>query len=78
MSTQFRINDLYNQLPADNYGTLNVQLRYDQPHYSVYVKVNNITGEEYGTFQSSAGSAVSTGENPMPPTNWVAGMTLRF
>ena len=78
VSTQFRINDLFNQFPADNYGVLNVTARYDQSWYSMYLTINNITNEEYGTFQSSAGTAIGTGENPAPPTNWVAGVALRF
>ena len=78
VSTQFRINDLNNQLPADNYGALNLHVRYDRDWYSVYLTVNNITGEEYGVFQSSTGSAIGTGENPAPPTNCILGVALRF
>ena len=78
VSTQFRFNDLRNALPADNYGVLNLRVRYDRDWYSVYLTVNNATGEEYGVFQSSTGSSIGTGELPAPPTNWILGLVLRF
>ena len=78
VSTQFRINDLLNQFPADNYGVLSMTARYERDWYAIYLTVNNVTNEEYGTFQGSTGNAVSTGENPMPPTHWIAGVTMRF
>ncbi len=78
VNTQFRVNDLNNQLQGTNYGVLNAHVQYDRDWLSIYLTINNITDARYSTFQSSSGSGVSTGENPMPPTNWVLGMALRF
>ncbi len=85
----FRINDVTNILPADNFGVLNMLLQYELPepktagrwpHTKVYLKLNNITGEEYVAFQSSNGVTLSTGngENPMPSFNVICGVTIDF
>ncbi|MBI4343639.1 MAG: TonB-dependent receptor [Candidatus Omnitrophica bacterium] len=74
----FRINDFNNTLPADNYGVLNLGVRLVYGNLTVYFTVENATNEEYTTFQSSNGVIVSTGENPAPPTSFIAGLTLRF
>jgi outer membrane receptor protein involved in Fe transport len=74
----FRINDFNNRLPGDNYGVLNVGLRFDREPYSVYFRIENVTNEEYTTFQSSDGVTASTGENPAPPITFLGGVTVRF
>lgn len=78
VSTQFRVNDFFNRLPADNYGYLNVGVRYTVNPWTAYVTVNNATNEEYGTFQSSNGTTISTGENPAPPMHVIGGLRLTF
>ncbi len=74
----FRINDFTNQLRGDNYGVLNLGARVVQPHYTVHTRIENVTNEEYTTFQSSNGSIVSTGENPAPPIGFYGGVTVNF
>ena len=85
----YRINDMANRLPkADNYGVLNVILRYDVPDrlisrgypaMSAYLKIDNITNEEYVTFQSSNGTNLNgAGEYPMPSTTFVGGVSVKF
>jgi iron complex outermembrane receptor protein len=82
-----RFNDVRNQLSgADNYGVLDLTCRYalpgpnggGGPDMSAYLKVHNLTNEEYVTYQSSDGAAISAGEAPMPPTTVLAGVTLDF
>jgi iron complex outermembrane receptor protein len=74
----FRINDFQNVVPGDNYGVLHLGARLVYEQASVYFRIENVTNEEYTTFQSSSGSVVSTGENPAPPISFVGGVTVRF
>jgi len=86
----FRINDLNNVLGgADNYGVLNLVCRYDLsrsrwasrwwPQGTVYLRVNNLTNEEYVAFESSNGrNLTGAGEAPAPPINVVGGFTVKF
>ncbi len=84
----YRINDMLNRLgKADNYGVLNLLLQYELTHpadahlpsMQGYLKIENITNEEYVTFQSSNGSNLNgAGESPMPPTTFSGGLTIRF
>lgn len=74
----FRINDFSNQLPGDNYGVLDMGMRYTYDWATFYITVENVTDEEYTKFQSSTGNVISTGENPMPPRSYLAGMQIDF
>ena len=85
----FRINDMNNNLgKADNYGLLNLTVHYELPQakggqgapvIGAYLKVENITNEEYVTFQSSNGANLNgAGEFPMPPTTVTGGVTVQF
>ncbi len=84
----FRINDFNNVLPADNYGVLNLTFQYEVPesltpgHWPstrAFLKIQNLTSEEYVAFQSSNGSNLNgAGENPAPPIGVVGGVTVRF
>lgn len=84
-----RVNDMNNALGgADNYGVLDLICQYDLPEsvtrlrlpdMSAYVKILNLTNEEYVTYQSSNGSSLSgAGEAPMPPTSVIAGVDFSF
>ncbi|MEK7879395.1 MAG: TonB-dependent receptor, partial [candidate division NC10 bacterium] len=74
----FRINDFNNVIPGDNYGVLNLGARFEHERFSVYARIENVTNEEYTTFQSSNGLITSTGENPAPPISFLLGLTLKF
>lgn len=76
----YRINDFRNILPkADNYGVLNLKLEYENPTVRMFVKIENLTNEEYVSFQSSnASNLLGAGESPSPPTTFVGGVTLKF
>ena len=74
----FRINDFNNRLPGDNYGVLNVGVRYERWGHTVFLRIDNVTSEEYTSFQSSNGTAITTGENPAPPISFLGGYRLRF
>ena len=89
VSGAVRFNDLDNQVSgADNYGVLNLLCRYELPRprraglwpeMTAYVKIENITNEEYGTYQSSNGLTLAgAGEAPMPPTTFLGGVTVAF
>ena len=74
----FRINDFANALPMHNYETLDVGLSYTWRNVMVHFRIENVTNEEYTTFQSSSGTSISTGENPAPPRSYFAGVTVSF
>ena len=83
----FRVNDVANVLPADNYGVANLTIQYELPALAgqrastrAYFKIQNLTNEEYVSFQSSNGHTLATGagENPMPPTTFLGGMSVDF
>ncbi len=78
VNRQFRINDFLNQLPADNYGVARLTLRYTHKHFLTYLNLENVTNEEYTTFQSSDGTTISTGEHPAPPFWVLGGVVVRF
>lgn len=85
----FRINDMNNTVgKADNYGVLNLLIQYTLPKKwlargvpatRAYLKIGNITNEEYVTFQSSNGTnLLGAGEYPMPPTTFTGGVHVQF
>jgi outer membrane receptor protein involved in Fe transport len=74
----FRINDFTNVLPGDNYGVLNLGVRFEYDACTVYATVENATNEEYTSFQSSNGVTVSTGDNPAPPMTVLVGVRITF
>ena len=84
-----RINDFANILPAaDNYGVLNLITQYDVPqrllgergpHMNVYLRIENVTNEEYAMYQSSNSvNLLGAGEAPMPPRGFFGGVHIRF
>jgi outer membrane receptor protein involved in Fe transport len=84
---QFRTNDFNNQFLADKYGVVNGGLEYIMPkklfprkfqskwipETKIYFQVLNLLDEEYSSFEASAGTSLSTGENPAPPRTWLVG-----
>ncbi len=85
----FRINDMNNSLgKAKGYGVVNLVLTYELPKRLVargcpktkaYLKIENLTNEEYVTFQSSNGRNVGgAGQYPMPPTTFTGGVSVQF
>ena len=73
----FRINNFANTLPGDVYGVVNATLRYVRPRHEVFLAIQNLLDEEYTSQQSSAGTLLSTGENPAPPRTFVLGVRMR-
>lgn len=73
----FRTNNFANTLPGDIYGVVNTTLRYHRPNHEIFFTVQNLLDEEYGSFQSSIGTSISTGENPAPPRTWLVGAKIR-
>ena len=81
-----RVNDFGNLLSgADNYGVLNLVAQYElppherRPEVSVYLRIDNLTNEEYVTYQSSnSTNLLGAGEAPMPPIGFTGGVTVRF
>jgi iron complex outermembrane receptor protein len=74
----FRINDFANALPGDNYGLMDVGVRFTYRDTTVFFTIENVTDEEYTSFQSSNGTTVATGENPAPPRAYLTGITWQF
>ena len=84
-----RINDFDNLLPAaDNYGVLNLVAQYDVPRRllgeqgpsaTVYCRIENLTNEEYATYQSSnSANLLGAGEAPMPPIGFFGGVRVEW
>lgn len=81
-----RVNDFNNALSgADNYGVLNLLAQYElppkdqRPEVSVYLRIDNLTNEEYVTYQSSnSTNLLGAGEAPMPPIGFTGGIAIRF
>lgn len=89
VSDFFRTNDMNNTLgKADSYAVLNLRLSYDMPTRltqrgypaaTAYLKIENITNEEYVTFQSSNGRNLGgAGQYPMPPVTFTGGVRVTF
>ncbi|MBI4313619.1 MAG: TonB-dependent receptor [Candidatus Omnitrophica bacterium] len=78
VDTPFRINNLANTLPGDIYGVADMSLRYLRPRHEIYFTIQNFLDEEYSSFQSSSGTAVSTGENPAPPRTFLIGAKVKL
>jgi iron complex outermembrane receptor protein len=90
VNDQIRINDMNNILgKADNYGVLDLLCQYDLPRprraagwwpqTKAYLKILNLTNEEYVSNQSSNGTDLrGAGEAPMPPISFVGGLTVTF
>ncbi len=84
----FRINDFNNILPVNTYGVLNLTLQYERPEaltrgrgpsMKAFLKVENLTNEQYVAFESSNGSNLKgAGENPAPPIGFFGGLTVKF
>jgi iron complex outermembrane receptor protein len=76
----YRINDFRNVLgKGDNFGVLNLRIQYETPTVQAFLKITNLTNEEYVEFQSSnASNLTGAGENPMPPIAFTAGVTVKF
>ncbi len=74
----FRVNDFNNTLPGDNYGVFTLGAKFTREHVTVHLKIENVTNEEYTSFQSSNGVITTTGENPAPPITVLGGVTVRF
>ncbi len=85
----YRVNDLNNKLgKGRNYSVLNLVCDYTLPktwaargwpQATAFLRVENLTNEEYGTFDSSNGSnLLGAGEYPMPPINLLAGVWTTF
>ncbi|MBI3087510.1 MAG: TonB-dependent receptor [Candidatus Omnitrophica bacterium] len=75
----YRINDFNNILPSDNYGVLNLGVRYAWRNLRAFATITNLTNEEYTAFQSSNASNMNgAGENPAPSTGLIVGVTVTF
>lgn len=86
----YRTNDIRNDLgKADNYGVLNALCSYELPRperatalwpkTTAYLRIDNITNEEYAAYQSSNGTTTTgAGEAPALPRTFFGGVRLEF
>lgn len=84
----YRFNDFKNQLgKADNFGVLNLVIQYELPkaarfkHWpsiTSFLRIENLTNEEYAAYQSSTGNSVGAGEAPSPSTGFFGGLQVKF
>ncbi len=85
----FRVNDMENKLGgADNYGVLQLVAQYELPKLTswrhgpdvtAYFKIDNLTHEEYSSYESSNGSNLTgAGEAPMPLISFIGGVQVKF
>ena len=79
VQNMFEVNDFTNMLPADDYGVLNLRIQFGDSNARVYLVLQNLTNEEYSSFQSSNGSNASgAGQYPMPPFGVTGGVSVKF
>lgn len=78
IDTQFRINNFVNTLPGSAYGVANATVRYVRPNHELFFTLQNLTNKQYSEFQSSNGTAISTGENPAPPRTFIVGSRVKL
>ncbi len=85
-----RFNDFDNILDkARSYGVVDLVAQYDVPQRwlggprgpeaTAYLRIDNLTSEEYSSYQSSNSvSLAGAGEAPMPPIGFTGGVSVRF
>lgn len=85
-----RFNDFDNILEhARSYGVVDLLVQYDVPRRwlgsrgpeaTAYLRIDNLTSEEYSSYQSSNSVSLVTGagEAPMPPIGFTGGVRVRF
>lgn len=74
---RFALNDLRNLFQAEDYWTLDLEVRRLVPHGEVYLKMTNLTGEEYSSFTTSDGVSV-VNLNPAPEFQIEGGVRLKI
>lgn len=75
VSDQFALNDFNNIFPAENYVTVDARVAYKKDGWQVFLRAENLLGEEYSSFVTS--NAVDTVNlNPAPGRYFEAGFRL--
>ncbi len=71
----FALNDFNNIFEAGDYWTAGLSVSYRQDNWELYVKADNVFGEEYSTFTTSNGVNVLN-LNPAPEENFEFGLRI--
>ena len=74
---RFALNDFNNIFRAENYWTMDAELRHAVPNGELYLKLNNLFDEQYSAFTTSDGISVLN-LNPSPGFNLEAGVRFEI
>ncbi len=74
---QFVLNDFRNRFPLDDYWTLGAKASYRRGNWEVYVRGQNLLGEEYSSFATS-NAAGTVLYNPAPTSYAEAGFKMEI
>ena len=72
---QFALNDFTNRFPMEDYWTLGGKLAYAKDNWEVFVRGQNLLGEEYSSFMTSDG-LTTVNFNPAPKSYVEAGFRI--
>lgn len=74
---QYALNDFNNIFPIDDYWTLSGKVSYHRGNWEIFLRAENLLGEEYSSFVTS--NAVDTvNYNPAPKTSIEAGWRMEI
>lgn len=74
---QFALNDFNNIFPAQDYWIAGGRISYGKKNWEVFVRVENLLGEEYTTFTTSNGET-TVNLNPAPTSYWEGGVKIQI
>jgi iron complex outermembrane receptor protein len=72
---RYALNDFNNIFPVEDYWTAGLSVSYHHDQWELFIKAENIFGEEYSTFTTSDGQSVLN-LNPAPEENFEFGLRI--
>jgi outer membrane receptor protein involved in Fe transport len=80
VNNRIRGNDFQNQLKADNYDVLNINLGYTKDNLTAFLHFSNFLNKDYSVAQASNGRTFigTNSESPMPKIAVTAGVEYTF
>lgn len=77
VADRFALNDFNNRFPVEDYWTLGARIAYHRGNWEVYVRGENVLGEEYSSFSTSNGTN-TLNVNPAPTEYAEAGFRIQI
>ncbi len=72
---RYALNDFNNIFPAEDYWTAGLSVNYHHDNWELFIKADNIFGEEYSTFTTSNGQDLLN-VNPAPEESFEFGLRI--